>query len=151
MFIVRRMIILAAEDIGLADPQALVVAVATQQAVHFIGMPEGYLPLSEATLYLATAPKSNSALETYKKALEDVRRTGNRPIPLHLRNAVTGIMQQMGYGKDYLYAHNYRENQVDQEYLPQDLAGRRYYKPGNQGVEAEIARRLKEWDKNNPK
>ena len=147
LFILRRMVILAAEDVGLADPQALVVAVAAQQAVHFIGMPEGFLPLAEATLYLATAPKSNSALEAYGKALEDVKRTGNQPVPLHLRNAVTGLMHQMGYGQGYRYAHQHPGHQVEQQHLPQSLEGRLYYQPGEQGFEQEIARRLKEWGK----
>lgn len=147
LFIVRRLVILASEDVGLADPQALVVAVAAQQAVHFIGMPEGYLTLSEATLYLATAPKSNSALMAYMKASEDVKKTGNLPIPLHLRNAVTGLMREMGYHKGYRYAHDFQGHQVEQQHLPDRLARARYYKPGTQGFEARIAQRLEEWSK----
>src|SRR6202035_1622500 len=104
MFVARRLVILAAEDISLADPQAL--SVAAQQAAHFVGMPEAVLPLTEAALYLALAPKSNSALTSYGAARELIAETGNEPVPLHLRNAVTGLMKSMGYGKDYKYAHD---------------------------------------------
>ena len=138
LFIVRRMVILAAEDVGLADPQALVVATACQQAVHFVGMPEGYLPLAECAVYLATAPKSNSALTGYQRALADARQTRNDPVPLHLRNAVTGLMREMGYGKDYRYAHSYPGHRVEQEHLPERLKGRRYYEPGQLGWERRI-------------
>ena len=141
LFIVRRMVILAAEDVGLADPQALVVATACQQAVHFIGLPEGFLPMAECAIYLATAPKSNSALVAYQRALKDVRETQGEPVPLHLRNAVTGLMREQGYGKGYQYAHDYDEHYVEQEHLPDRLAGRRYYEPGELGFEAKI----KEW------
>ncbi len=141
LFIVLRMVILAAEDIGLADPQALVVATACQQAVHFIGLPEGFLPMAECAIYLATAPKSNSAMTAYQRALQDVRETPGEPVPLHLRNAVTGLMRQMGYGRGYQYAHDYEEHYVEQQHLPERLAGRRYYEPGDLGYEAKI----KEW------
>ena len=141
LFIVRRMVILAAEDVGLADPQALVVATACQQAVHFIGLPEGFLPMAECTVYLATAPKSNTAYMAYLKAAEDVRAHGNLPVPLHLRNAVTGLMRGLGYGQGYKYAHDYQEHYAAQEHLPEQLAGRRYYEAGDQGYEAKI----KEW------
>jgi len=141
LFIVRRMVILAAEDVGLADPQALVVATACQQAVHFIGLPEGYLPMAECAIYLASAPKSNSTLTAYARALADVRESQNEPVPMHLRNAVTGLMQQLGYGKGYRYAHDYDEHHVEQTHLPEKLAGRRYYEPGELGYEATI----KEW------
>ncbi len=145
LFIARRLIILASEDIGLADPMALPVAVAAQQAVHFIGMPEGMLPLAEATVYLATAPKSNSAYAAYGRALEDVRRTRNDPVPLHLRNAVTGLMREMGYGKGYRYAHDFPEHFAGQENLPDNLKGRRYYQPSDQGHEKSIMERLQKW------
>ncbi|MGD0765792.1 MAG: replication-associated recombination protein A, partial [Dehalococcoidia bacterium] len=138
LFIVRRMVILAAEDVGLADPQALIVATACQQAVHFVGMPEGYLPLAECAIYLATAPKSNSALAGYERALADARQTRNDPVPLHLRNAVTGLMREMGYGKDYRYAHSYPGHRVEQEHLPERLKGHRYYQPGELGWEHRI-------------
>ncbi len=123
LFIVRRMVILAAEDVGLADPQALVVAVAAQQAVHFVGLPEGYLPMAEAALYLARAPKSNSVIAGYGRARDAVRRTGDLPVPLHLRNAPTGLMKNLGYGAGYKYAHDYEGNRVEQQYLPDALVG----------------------------
>jgi len=138
LFIVRRLVILAAEDVGLADPQALVVAVACQQAVHFIGMPEGYLPMAECVIYLATAPKSNSALTAYGRAAADARETRNDPVPLHLRNAATGLMRELGYGREYKYAHSFPEHQVEQEHLPERLKGRRYYEPGELGWEKRI-------------
>ncbi len=141
MFIVRRLVILAAEDVGLADPQALVVATACQQAVHFVGMPEGMLPLAECVVYLATAPKSNSSYLAYQKAAEDVRRHGQLPVPLHLRNAPTGLMRDMGYGKGYKYAHDYDQHAVEQEYRPPQLQGNAYYQPTAQGYEA----RIQEW------
>ncbi len=143
LFIVRRMVILAAEDVGLADPQALVVAVAAQQAVHFVGMPEGFIPMAEAAVYLATAPKSNSAYAAYLKAKEDVERTHHLPVPLHLRNAPTGLMRASGYGKGYKYAHDFEGNYVEQEHLPEELSGRNYYEPSGQGFELEIEKRIK--------
>jgi putative ATPase len=145
LFIARRLVVLAAEDIGLAEPQALPVVMAAQQAVHFLGMPEGRIPLAEATVYLAAAPKSNSAYMALEQALDDVRRMPNEPVPLHLRNAVTGMMRQMGYGKDYKYSHDYEGHFVDQEFLPPQLKDRRYYHPGQEGAEKEIGQRLKRW------
>ncbi|MBI2303216.1 MAG: replication-associated recombination protein A [Chloroflexi bacterium] len=145
LFIARRMVILAAEDVGLGDPQALVVAVAAQQAVHFIGMPEGYLPLAEATIYLATAPKSNSALTAYGRALEDVKNTRNDPVPFHLRNAPTSLMRALGYHEGYKYAHAYPGHHVEQQYLPHPLQGKTYYVPGDQGFERQVAERLQRW------
>jgi putative ATPase len=142
LFIVRRMVILAAEDVGLADPQALVVATACQQAVHFIGLPEGFLPMAETTIYLAAAPKSNSALTAYVAALKDAEATSHLPVPLHLRNAPTGLMKAMGYGKGYRYAHDYEGHVVEQQHRPDDVQGNRYYEPGTLGFEAEVARRL---------
>ena len=147
LFIARRLVILAAEDVGMADPQGLPVAVAAQQAVHFIGMPEGAIPLAEATVYLATAPKSNSAYAALNRAREDARQTRNDPVPLHLRNAVTSLMRQQGYGKGYRYAHDYPGNFAPMDNLPPSLADRRYYVPGDQGYERDVARRLSElWD-----
>lgn len=132
-FIARRIVIAASEDVGLADSNALQVAVAAQQAVHFVGMPEGFYPLAHATLYLATAPKSNSVGRAYSAALQDVRETRNEPVPLHLRNAPTRLMRQLGYGEGYHYAHDdYAVRQVN---LPENLQGRRYYDPGTQGAE----------------
>ncbi len=145
LFIARRLVILASEDIGLAEPQALSVAMAAQQAVHFLGMPEGRIPLAEATVYLATAPKSNSAYAALNEAMRDVREQANEPVPLHLRNAVTGMMRDMGYGKDYKYSHDFQGHFAEQEYLPPSLAGRRYYRPSEEGAEQEIGRRLKRW------
>ncbi len=129
LFVARRLVILAAEDVGLADPQALQVAVAAQQAAHFVGMPEAVLPLTEAALYLALAPKSNSALTSYGAARELIGETGNEPVPLHLRNAVTGLMKTMGYGRGYKYAHDHEGGVADQVHLPEKLAGRKVYKP----------------------
>ena len=145
LFIARRLVILAAEDIGLADPQALPLAMAAQQAVHFIGMPEGRIPLAEATVYLATAPKSNTAYAALNEAMADVRRLPNDPVPIHLRNAVTGLMHQMGYGRDYKYSHDYDGHFEPQEYLPPQLQDRRYYHPGVEGAEKQIADRLSRW------
>ena len=145
LFIVRRLVILAAEDVGMADPQALSVAVAAQQAVHFVGMPEGRIPMAEATVYLATAPKSNSAYKAINAAQDDVKRTKNEPVPLHLRNPVTGLMRGMGYGEGYRYSHDYPDNFAPMENLPESLKGRRYYEPGDQGYEREAAERLRRW------
>ncbi len=145
LFIARRLVILAAEDIGLANPGALPVAVAAQQAVHFIGLPEGRIPLAEATVYLATSPKSNAAYMALERALDDVRSHPQDPVPLHLRNAVTGLMRGMGYGAGYKYSHDYEGHFEPQEYLPPNLSGRRYYEPSDQGSEAAIAERLRRW------
>jgi putative ATPase len=147
LFVARRLVILASEDVGLADPQALQVAVAAQQSVHFIGMPEGFYSLAEATIYLATAPKSNSAGQAYGRALQDARATLNEPVPLHLRNAVTPLMDEMGHGRGYKYDHDFPEHFSGQQHLPEKLAGRTYYVPSTQGYEARIAeamRRLRE-------
>jgi len=130
LFVARRLVISAAEDVGLADPQALQVAIAAQQAAHFVGMPEAVLPLTEAALYLALAPKSNSALTSYGAARELIEQTGNEAVPLHLRNAPTGLMKSMGYGKGYKYAHDFEGGVADQVHLPEKLAGRKVYKPG---------------------
>ena len=145
MFIARRLVILAAEDIGLAEPQALAMAVAAQQALHFIGMPEGRIPLAEATVFLAAAPKSNSAYVALEQALDDVRKLPNDPVPLHLRNAVTNMMRDLDYGKGYRYSHEYPGHFADQEYLPPTLKDRRYYQPSIEGKEREIEERLKKW------
>lgn len=142
LFIARRMVIFASEDIGNADPQALVVAVAAKDAVDFVGMPEGFLPLSQAVIYLATAPKSNSAYMTYLKAKEDVEKIQNMPVPLHLRNPVTDLMGDLGYGKNLKYPHNYPDAVVNQQYLPDNLKGKKYYEPKDIGFEKEIKRRM---------
>jgi putative ATPase len=151
LFIARRLVILASEDIGLADPRALQVAVAAQQSVHFIGMPEGFYPLAQATLYLATAPKSNTVGRAYGAALADVESTRNDPVPLHLRNAPTRLMKHLGYGSGYRYAHDdYAAMEAEgdappavvlQQNLPEALQGRAYFQPGKQGDE----KRLRAW------
>jgi putative ATPase len=141
LFIARRLVVLASEDVGLADSRGLQVAIAAQQAVHFVGMPEGFFALAHATLYLAAAPKSNSVGRAYGAAIADVRETRNEPVPLHLRNAPTGLMRGLGYGKDYHYAHD--DYDVVQFNLPENLRGRRYYRAGERGAEADIADWLK--------
>ncbi len=128
-FVARRLVILASEDVGLADPMALPVAVAAQQAAHFIGLPEALFPLTEAALYLARAPKSNSTLRAYTAARDAIKETGNLPVPLHLRNAVTGLMRSMGYGRGYRYAHDYPGGAVEQQHLPDELKERRFFEP----------------------
>jgi putative ATPase len=145
MFIARRIVILAAEDVGLADPNALVVASAAQQATHLIGYPEAYYPLAEATLYLASAPKSDSVKRAYARVIDDIENTRADPVPLHLRNAVTGLLASLGYGRDYQYAHDRPDHFAPEErFLPESLQGRRYYDPTDQGLEAKIKARLEE-------
>lgn len=138
-FICRRLILSASEDVGLADPQALSLAVACQQAVEFVGMPEGFIPLAETTVYLALARKSNTAYAAYGNAAREVKINGPQPVPLHLRNAVTKLHKQWGYGKDYQYPHNFPEAWVDQEYLPENVAGKRFYFPKEIGDEGRLA------------
>ena len=145
MFIARRLVILAAEDVVLADPNALTVAVSAQQAVHLVGLPEGRIPLSEATVYLASAPKSNRAYMAINEALRDAERTMNEPVPLHLRNAVTDLMRDQEYGKGYKYTHDYEGGFTPTQNLPENLKGKRYYQPSEQGYEAEVSDRLKRW------
>jgi putative ATPase len=139
LFIVRRMVILASEDVGLADPMAMVVATACQQAVHFIGLPEGFFPMAETALYLALAPKSNTVGSAYGAAMSDVQATRNDPVPLHLRNAVTGLMRQMGCGKGYKYAHDYEGHVVEQQHRPEKAEGHAYYRAGSLGWEGRRA------------
>ena len=142
MFIARRIVILASEDVGMADPQALPIAVAAQQAVHFVGLPEGAISLAEATVYLATAPKSNASYMALNRARDEVRNGRQYPVPLHLRNAATGLMRSMGYGKDYKYAHDYKEHFSGQRNLPEEIADKRFYEPGELGYEATVRERL---------
>jgi putative ATPase len=145
MFIARRIVILAGEDIGLADPQALVIASAAQQATHLIGFPEGYFPLAEATVYLALAPKSDSLKRGLGELQKDLAETRADPVPLHLRNAPTPLMSKLGYGKDYKYAHDYEDHVApDTSYLPESLQGRRYYVPTELGAEAKLKTRLED-------
>ena len=145
LFIARRLVRAASEDVGLADPQALLIAMAAQQAVHFIGMPEGNLALAEAAVYLATAPKSNALYTAYSRVQEEVKRGRNEPVPLHLRNAVTGLMKEIGYGQGYKYAHQFPGHVVEQEHLPASLKGKRFYFPSELGFEKEVTARLRAW------
>jgi putative ATPase len=145
LYIARRLVRFASEDVGLADPQALVQAVAAQQAVHFVGLPEGNLALVQAVVYLATAPKSNSLYRSYARVQQDVQQTRYDPVPLHLRNPVTGLMKDLDYGKGYKYAHDYPGHFVRQLNLPPALQGKRYYHPGELGFEKEVQGRLEEW------
>lgn len=148
LFIARRMVILASEDIGLANPNALLLANACFQTVQNIGMPEGRIPLSETAIYLATSPKSNSAYMAIDTALSAVRKQGAQPVPLHLRNAPTKLMEELGYAKDYKYAHAFEGNFVDQEFLPEKLKCTRFYEPGNNVKEKQIEQRLQQlWPK----
>ena len=145
LYIVRRLVRFASEDIGLADPQALTIANAAREAFEFIGSPEGELALAQAVVYLATAPKSNSLYTAFGDAKKDVERSPFEPVPLHLRNAVTGLMKETGYGADYRYAHDFDERTTDMTTMPENLAGRRYYKPGTLGFEKEIRKRMDWW------
>ena len=147
LYIARRMIRFASEDIGMADPQALQVAVAAMQAFHFIGLPEGNLALAQAAVYLATAPKSNALYTAFQGVQKDVRELENMPVPFHIRNAPTALMKDLGYGKEYKYPHDYPDHFVEEEYLPENLRGRTYYHPTEQGLEKEIKRRLEHWTK----
>jgi putative ATPase len=151
LYVARRMVRFASEDIGMADPQALVVVMAAQQAVHFIGMPEGVLALAEAAVYLAIAPKSNSLYQAYSRVQEEIKKGPVESVPLHLRNPVTPLMKSMGYGKGYKYAHNYSGHFVQQQNLPDSLHGEQYYTPSDQGFEKEVAARLKAWQQKKEK
>src|SRR5947199_656884 len=142
LYIARRLVRFASEDIGNADPQALTLAVAAKDAVHFIGMPEGNTALAQAALYLATAPKSNAVYEAYNRAAHDAHQHVAQPVPLHLRNAPTRLMKDLGYGKGYKYAHDFEDAQVEQEHFPPNLQGRRYYEPTGRGFEATVRDRL---------
>jgi putative ATPase len=146
MYIARRLVRFASEDVGNADPQALTVAVAAKDAVHFIGMPEGNTALAQAAIYLATAPKSNAVYEAYSHAAEDAHKDVAQPVPLHLRNAPTGLMKDLEYGKGYRYAHSEEDGVADMSCLPSALEGRKYYDPRERGFEKEIKRRLDGWE-----
>jgi putative ATPase len=147
MTLFRRAIAMAAEDVGLADPQALIIAVAARDAFHMLGPPEGYLPLAEMTIYLATAPKSNSAKVALGAALDAARSTPAAPVPLHIRNAPTPLMKELGYNRGYQYAHNAPEAYIPQEYLPDQLRDALFYVPGTFGHEKKIAERLEWWSR----
>ena len=145
LYIARRLIRFASEDVGMADPQALVVAVAAQQATHFIGMPEANTALAQAVIYLATAPKSNALYGGYSRAAEMVHNNPNEPVPLHIRNAPTPLMKDLGYGKGYKYAHDYEDAITDLSCLPDSIADAKFYEPTGRGFEAEIKERLARW------
>jgi putative ATPase len=142
IFILRRIVIFAAEDVGNADPQALGVAVSALEAFRLVGLPEGYLPMTQAALYLATAPKSNTALTTYVAAKAAVEERGALPVPPHIRNAPTPLAKSLGHGAGYQYPHDFEGHYVVEEYLPEALRGRRYYEPTTSGREAQIKERL---------
>jgi putative ATPase len=144
MYIARRLVRFASEDIGLADARALRVALDAKQAFEFIGLPEGKLALAQCAVYLAAAPKSNSVYTAYSEVVEDVQQTRAEPVPLHIRNAPTRLMKEMGYGKGYKYAHDLDDKVADMDCLPESLAGRQYFHPQDVGEEAEIKRRLED-------
>jgi len=150
LVIVRRMIAAAAEDVGNADPQALLLALAAKDAFEFLGSPEGELALAQAAIYIATAPKSNASYRALSAAREDVKRHGALPVPMHLRNPETSLMRALGYGRGYKYPHRYPGAYVKQEYLPEKLRGRRYYQPSDRGFEAEIRKRMASLKKHSP-
>ena len=145
LYIARRLIRFASEDIGNADPQALSLAVAAKEAYHFLGTPEGELALAQCVTYLATAPKSNAVYVAFNEAQADVASAPAEPVPLHIRNAPTPLMKDLGYGEGYKYAHDYQDAQVEQDHLPASLRGRVYYRPTDRGLEAEIQKRLAAW------
>jgi putative ATPase len=145
LYVARRLIRFASEDVGIAEPQALAVAVAAKDAVHFIGMPEGNTALAQAAIYLATAPKSNAVYVAYQRAAQDALEQIAEPVALHLRNAPTSLMKDLGYGQGYRYAHNEAEGVAPMDCLPQSLRGRRYYQPTDRGFEETIKRRLERW------
>ena len=145
LYVARRLVRFASEDVGNADPAALGLTLAAKDAFQFLGSPEGELALAQATLYLALAPKSNAAYVAHNEAQEDVRERPAEPVPLHMRNAPTGLMKDLGYGKGYQYAHDAPGARVQQEHLPEALRGRHYYRPTDRGLEADLARRLAEW------
>jgi len=147
LYIARRMVRFASEDIGNADPPALTLAMSAMQAFQFLGHPEGELALAQAAVYLATAPKSNSIYSAYGKVQAAVRKAGSLPVPLHIRNAPTRLMKDLGYGKNYKYAHNYKDAFVVQDYLPEDLKDRLFYTPTARGYEKIVKQRLDKWRK----
>ena len=143
-YIARRIVRMAVEDVGLAEPNALALCMAARDAVNFVGMPEGNLALAQAVVYLALAPKSNALYTAYAEVQADVEGTAAEPVPLHLRNAPTGLMKNLGYGKGYEYANNLESKVADMQCLPDNLKGRRYYHPTNEGVEKRIRERMEE-------
>jgi putative ATPase len=144
LYLARRMVRMASEDIGMAEPGALAVTLAAKEAFDFLGAPEGHLALAQAAVYLSLAPKSNAVYVAYGNVMEDVRKTEADPVPLHLRNAVTGLMKNVGYGEGYKYAHDFEEKVTEMQCLPDNLSGRLYYKPSDQGFEARLRVRMEE-------
>src|SRR5947208_5353464 len=144
LYLARRMVRMASEDIGLAEPGALAITLAAKDAFHFLGAPEGNLALAQAAVYLSLAPKSNALYTAYGAVQEDVERTVAEPVPLHLRNAPTGLMKAEGYGKGYQYAHDHEQKVADMQCLPDNLRERRYYRPTQEGLEKRIAERMEE-------
>ena len=144
LYVARRLVRMASEDIGLAEPGALAVTIAAMQAVEFVGMPEGNLALAQAAVYLSLAPKSNALYTAYGAVTGDIEQTRSEPVPLHLRNAVTGLMANIGYGKGYQYAHNAADKLTGMTCLPDSLADRKYYQPTDQGFEQRLRQRLEE-------
>ena len=146
LYIARRLVRFASEDIGLADPQALTIVLNAKEAYDFIGSPEGELALAEAVIYLASAPKSNRSYVAFSQAMKDVETSPFEPVPLHLRNPVTSLMKNIGYGKDYKYAHDFEPVTTDMETFPEKFKGRKYYHPGSLGLEKEIKKRIEWWN-----
>ncbi|MCG6536357.1 MAG: replication-associated recombination protein A, partial [Syntrophales bacterium LBB04] len=147
LYIVRRMVRFASEDIGNADPQAMAISISALQAFQFLGFPEGELAIAQAVLYLATAPKSNATYLAYGRIKETIKKTGSLPVPLHIRNAPTKLMHDLGYGRDYKYAHNFSDAYVPQDYLPETLHNDCYYLPSDRGFEKIIKERMNYWQK----
>jgi putative ATPase len=146
LYVARRLVRFASEDIGLADPQALALTLHAKEAYDFLGSPEGELALAEAVVYLAAAPKSNRIYAAYGAVQKEVERSPHEPVPLNIRNAVTALMKEIGYGKDYQYAHDSAIATTDMETMPERLRGRKYYEPGNLGFEKEIRKRMDWWE-----
>ncbi len=146
LYIARRLVRFASEDVGLADPQALSITLHAKEAYDFLGTPEGELALAEAVVYLASAPKSNRIYAAFGAATSDVEKSPHEPVPLHIRNAVTPLMKELGYGKDYQYAHDYAAGTTDMDTFPERLKGRKYYEPGELGFEKEVRKRIEWWE-----
>ncbi len=146
LFIARRMVVFASEDVGNADPRALQMALAVQQAVHFVGLPEARINLAQGVTYLATAPKSNASYQGIEEALAEVRKSGALPVPLHIRNAPTRLMKELEYGRGYRYAHAFKEGFAPQDYLPEMLKEKRFYRPAERGYEKTLAERMRYWE-----
>jgi len=146
LYIARRLVRFASEDVGLADPQALAITLHAKEAYDFLGTPEGELALAEAVVYLASAPKSNRVYAAFQAVTKDVEMSPHEPVPLHIRNAVTPLMKEIGYGKDYQYAHDSASSTTDMETFPERLRGRKYYEPGTLGFEKEVRKRIEWWE-----